>query len=153
MHEWSRRNFLSISAVLVGGVIKIPLLAQYRQKGPIYFDDKNGRFHTSARVVAISGEVIYATNSQGPLTVYLDPRADIWKGAHGSSASVLKVGDSLSVKGYLDNQGRLVVTSLFANITSFDGVITSLGKDAFAVIVQAPAGGQNGAIRVSWISA
>jgi len=133
---------------MVGGVIRIPLLAQYRQQGPIYLDDKNKRFHTSARVVAMSGEVIYATNSHGPVTMYLDPRADIWKGAHGSPASALKAGDSLSVKGYLDDRGRLIATSLFANIASFDGVITSLGKNAFTVIIQAPAGGQNGAIRV-----
>lgn len=142
-----RELFKGAVIMIAGAVVRIPVLAQYRYQSGVYLDQRNGLFHTTVRVVAVTGNTIYGMTAKGPVTFYVDSRSEIWKGTHGSPLAALAVGDMLSVKGRTDGSNRLVATSIYANLVSFDGVITTLNGDIFKVRVQSPSGGAGGSLR------
>ncbi len=86
-------------------------------------------------VVATDRNIIYVKTSFGPVTVRVESATRIWKGDDGVDVGSIDVGDEVSMRGITDVDGNFVPSEVWVNISSLDGVITSVHGDAVDVRV------------------
>jgi Domain of unknown function (DUF5666) len=85
-------------------------------------------------VESVSGNIIHVKTGASPITIHSDGQTEIWKGRTFHDLSPLKVGDNITARCRWDGPGKLVALSIWANITNFYGVITSVNADSFEVL-------------------
>jgi hypothetical protein len=91
----------------------------------------------SCKVVAISGTIIYASDSKGQrLTLRLDNNSVIWKGRESRELSVLQPGDFFYAT--LEPGSPGVVRKLYANIVNHYGRIVGVQGNEFDLLIYKP---------------
>jgi len=93
-------------------------------------------------VVSVSGNRITTINSRGQTEELLaDDNVRVWRGKYSTGLSQLQPGDRIMARGRKDpSTGRLIVTEIMANWTSFTGSILSISGNTLRVQVERPAG-------------
>jgi hypothetical protein len=139
MHNLHRREFIIGLATGVGvtGAARSGFAAQQqggstRQPLPEY------RFGT---VVAVAGQTVLMTTSQGPLTLYTAGDLRVWKGRYTADVLVLKPGDSVQVRCTIQPDGKFLAREIWANHVGFGGKIREVKGDFIQIQVVAPTGG------------
>jgi hypothetical protein len=93
-----------------------------------------------ATVVAIEDQTIFAQDAQGPVTVKMGSSLQVWnwKKKVSKDFSPIHPGDQILVRGHNDASGNLVASSVWVNIISFYGMISSTTGNAYQVLVYGP---------------
>jgi hypothetical protein len=89
-------------------------------------------------VVAVQGPTLFVSSPEGLLTVALGSGAEVWKKTTQRDFSDIAVGDEVVVGGRLDASGTLVADQVWANITSFYGMIVSASGNEYQVLLERP---------------
>lgn len=84
-------------------------------------------------VVATDRNIIYMTDSSGPVTVRISSSTRIWKGELGVDVSAIRPGDEIAVRGVRGADGSVVASQLWVNIVSLDGTITAVNGAVVSV--------------------
>ncbi len=131
-----RRSFVRSVAVvggagLVGGLALLKplsrnILAQQATAQSVFL---------TGRIVAVAGDVIYAADSKGPLTLYVSDKTSVWKGKDVSDLGVLRPGDFFYATAEASLGGRLTVKKLYANIVNYYGLLTAANGNQLQILV------------------
>jgi hypothetical protein len=92
-------------------------------------------------VMSVSGNRITTINNHGQTEeLVVDDNVRVWRGKYSTGLSQLQPGDHIMAHGRRDpSTGRLIVTDIMANWTSFTGSILSVSGSTFRVQVERPA--------------
>lgn len=88
--------------------------------------------------IAVQGKAIYLSTSEGPLTAILAGNTDIWRKTTRQDLSDFVAGDTVLVSGSMDSSGKLVANTVWANMASFYGLITSVTGNQYEVLLYQP---------------
>ena len=135
MRNYDRRQWITVvvAGAGIGGVV-----------GPVFGQEKlppqrrlppGYRFGT---VVAVSGNTILVSTRDGPLTLYAADDLRVWKGRYTAETSVLKTGDSIQARCYVQPDGKVIAREIWANHVGFGGVIREVKGDTIEVLIAGP---------------
>jgi hypothetical protein len=128
----SRRTFLTAAAVSAAAITIPSARRAFGQQM------KTKRTTKMGVVVAVEGQTIYLSTSEGPLTASLGSNVDIWKKNTRRDLSDIVAGDMVLVSGNLNSSGTLVADKVWANIASFYGLIVSVAGNQYEVLLYQP---------------
>lgn len=107
---------------------------------PSLGQERKTRSFLMGRITAISPGAIHIVSGTGPATLllYTPPRrSEIWKG-HSDAFKELRPGDFFYAAVEPDNEGRLWIKKLWANIVNYSGLISAVTNDGFELIPYQP---------------
>lgn len=116
------------------------ILAGLGSIAPSLGQERKTRSFLMGRITAISSSAIHIVSGAGPATLllYAPPRrSEIWKG-HPDAFKELRPGDFFYADVEPDNDGRLWIKKLWANIVNYFGLISAVRDDGFELIPYQP---------------
>jgi hypothetical protein len=81
----------------------------------------------------VFGREIHVRSGQKSITLYADDRTTVSRDSISHDLSLLNSGDEISVRYAGDGSGRLIVSRIWAKVTTFRGVVKQVGPDRLVV--------------------